>query len=125
MIADKRLNRHGTRDNGFATDSFALFGEATLKFLERFELSAGARYSMEERASYQRSLAGNSLFAAHYPAGIVLKDHYTDALRPDAIQNGRNLTNRLVVTGGTGTLADMSAFVDTPREVYLELAVKF
>lgn len=52
---------------------------------------------------------------------------------------GRNLTNKLVVTaandipfaGGTGTgttsgvLADMSAFVDNPREVYLELALKF
>lgn len=53
---------------------------------------------------------------------------------------GRNLTNKLVVTaandipfaGGTGTgtagtgvLADMSAFVDNPREVYLEVGFKF
>ncbi len=55
---------------------------------------------------------------------------------------GRNLTNKLVVTaandipfaGGTGTgsrtgapgvLADMSAFVDNPREIYVEVGVKF
>lgn len=53
---------------------------------------------------------------------------------------GRNLTNKLVVTaandipfaGGTGTgtagpgvLADMSAFVDNPREIYVELGFKF
>jgi outer membrane receptor protein involved in Fe transport len=53
---------------------------------------------------------------------------------------GRNLTNKLVVTaandipfaGGTGTgtagpgvLADMSAFVDNPREIYIEVGFKF
>lgn len=56
---------------------------------------------------------------------------------------GRNLTNKLVVTaandipstGGTGTgsqvagtpgvLADMSAFIDNPREVFIEAAFKF
>jgi outer membrane receptor protein involved in Fe transport len=53
---------------------------------------------------------------------------------------GRNLTDKLVVTaandipfaGGTGTgtagpgiLADMSAFVDNPREIYVEVGFKF
>lgn len=53
---------------------------------------------------------------------------------------GRNLSNKLVIgaandlpfTGGTGTgtagpgvLADMSAFIDNPREIFLELAFKF
>ena len=52
---------------------------------------------------------------------------------------GRNLTNKLVVTaandipfaGGTGTgtasgtVADMSAFVDNPREVFVEIGFKF
>ncbi|MCC2601975.1 TonB-dependent receptor [Sphingopyxis yananensis] len=53
---------------------------------------------------------------------------------------GRNLGNKYVVTGGsdipfaggtgtgtngTGVWADMSAFVDNPREVYLEASVKF
>ncbi len=53
---------------------------------------------------------------------------------------GRNLTNKLVVTaandipfaGGSGTgtagpgvLADMSAFVDNPREIYVEVGFKF
>jgi outer membrane receptor protein involved in Fe transport len=53
---------------------------------------------------------------------------------------GRNLTNKLVVTaandipfaGGTGggtngpgVTADMSSFVDNPREVFVELALKF
>ncbi len=52
---------------------------------------------------------------------------------------GRNLTNKLVVTaandipstGGTGTgtangiRSDMSAFVDNPREIYIEVGIKF
>ncbi|MGB3847726.1 MAG: TonB-dependent receptor [Sphingopyxis sp.] len=47
---------------------------------------------------------------------------------------GRNLTDKLVVTaandipfaGGTpGVLADMSAFVDNPREIYVEVGFKF
>lgn len=53
---------------------------------------------------------------------------------------GRNLTNKYVVTaandipfaggtgtGGTGTgvLADMSAFVENPREIFVEVALKF
>lgn len=53
---------------------------------------------------------------------------------------GRNLTNKLVVTsandipftGGTGTgtagpgvLADMSAFVENPREIYIEVGFKY
>ena len=53
---------------------------------------------------------------------------------------GRNLTNERVVaaandipfTGGTGTgtagpgvLADLSAFVDNPREIYVEIGLKF
>ncbi|MGV7121866.1 TonB-dependent receptor [Sphingopyxis sp. 550A] len=53
---------------------------------------------------------------------------------------GRNLGNKYVVTGGSdipfaggtgtgttgpGVLADMSAFVDNPREIYLEASVKF
>ena len=52
---------------------------------------------------------------------------------------GKNLTNELVVTsandipfaGGTGTgtttgvLADMSAFVENPREILVELSLKF
>ena len=88
--------------------------------------------------------------------------NFTDALRPDAIQDGyakidaalaiigpddrwtlsligRNLTNERVVTaandipfaGGTGTgtntgvLADMSAFIDNPREVFVQVAFRF
>ena len=52
---------------------------------------------------------------------------------------GRNLANKLVVltandipfTGGTGTgtavgvVSDMSAIVDNPRELFLELSLKF
>lgn len=53
---------------------------------------------------------------------------------------GRNLTNKYIVTGGSdipfaggtgtgtagpGVLADMSAFVDNPREIFVEASVKF
>lgn len=91
------------------------------------------------------------------------KYNFTDALRPDGVQDeffkidaglslngpgdrwnisliGRNLTNKLVVgaandlpfTGGTGggtagpgVTADMSAFVDNPREIFVEVGFKF
>lgn len=53
---------------------------------------------------------------------------------------GRNLTNKYIVTGGSdipfsggtgtgttgpGVLSDLSAFVDNPREIYIEASVKF
>ncbi len=66
------------RDNGFQTDAMSVFAEATLDLSEQFELSAGARYSLEARNSYQRSLAGNAAFAGTFPAGIVVTDRYRD-----------------------------------------------
>ena len=66
------------RDNGFQTDAMSVFAEATLDLSEQFELSAGARYSLEARNSYQRSLAGNAAFAGAFPAGIVVTDRYRD-----------------------------------------------
>ncbi len=66
------------RDNGFQTDVMSVFAEATLDLSEQFELSAGARYSLEARNSYQRSLAGNAAFAGAFPAGIVVTDRYRD-----------------------------------------------
>ncbi len=96
-------------------------------------------------------------------AGYTSSYNFSDALRPDAVQDefwkldtaialisaderwtlsliGRNLTDEYVVTagndipfaGGTGTgtagpgvLADMSAFVDNPREVFVEFSWRY
>lgn len=66
------------RDNGFQTDSMSVFAEGTLNLSEQFELSAGARYSLESRDSYQRSLAANAAFAAAFPGGIAVSDRYRD-----------------------------------------------
>ncbi len=121
------------------------------EFAARF----GASFDRVVTASGMRlKWSGDASYTSEY--------NFTDALRPDAIQDaftkidtsislvapderwtvsliGRNLTNELVVTaandipfaGGTGTgttsgvLADMSAFVDNHREVYLEFAWRF
>lgn len=66
------------RDNGFQTDSLSFFGEGTLE-LGQFELSAGARYSVEARDSYQRSLPAHIAFAGAFPGGISLTDRYRDS----------------------------------------------
>ena len=66
------------RDNGFQTDSMSGFAEATLNLSEQFEVSGGARYSLESRNSYQRSLPANVAFAASFPGGIELTDRYRD-----------------------------------------------
>lgn len=75
------------RDNGFNAKSFSLFGEATLNLSDQIELSGGARWSNEERLSYQRSLAANpvilaavapGVFLPAFPGGINLKDKFRD-----------------------------------------------
>ncbi len=78
---DPTTNTYTTfsRDNGFDTDSRSLFLQGTYNFSERWELSAGGRYSWEERDSYQRSLAAHSAFAAAFTGGLELKDSYDDS----------------------------------------------
>jgi outer membrane receptor protein involved in Fe transport len=66
------------RDNGFKTDALSLFAEGTLSLTEQLELSAGARFSLESRSSYQRSLPAHSLFAAGFPGGVAVRDRYND-----------------------------------------------
>ncbi|KAK0348799.1 hypothetical protein LTR94_035706, partial [Friedmanniomyces endolithicus] len=56
----------------------SVFVEGTLNLSEQFELSAGARYSLESRDSYQRSLPANAAFAAVFPGGIAVSDRYRD-----------------------------------------------
>ncbi len=66
------------RNNGFTSDSMSFFAEGTYTFAERWELAAGARYSVESRDSYQYSLPANSAFGAAFPGGISLNDNYND-----------------------------------------------
>ena len=73
------------RDNGFQTDSLSFFAEGTLKLGSQIEFSAGARYSVEGRNSYQRSLPAHIAFAGVFPGGISLTDRYrADNLSPQA-----------------------------------------
>lgn len=65
------------RDNGFDSDSMSFFLQGTLKF-GQFELAGGARYSVEARESYQRSLAAHPAFAGAFPGGIEINDKFND-----------------------------------------------
>lgn len=66
------------RDNGFDGESLSAFAEATYNFGEKWELAGGARWSREERDSYQRSLGAHVAFAAAFPAGVSLQDRFKD-----------------------------------------------
>lgn len=67
-----------SRDNGFQSDSFSVFGQATFDITSSLQLSGGGRYSFESRNSYQRSRQANSILSGAFPAGIVLNDRYRD-----------------------------------------------
>ena len=66
------------RDNGFKTDSLSFFAEGTLEITPQLELSAGARYSVESRDSFQRSLPGHIALAAGFPGNVFVDDRYRD-----------------------------------------------
>lgn len=66
------------RDNGFKSESFSVFAQASWAMGEQWELSGGGRFSKETRDSYQRSLAPHSMMAAAFPGGIELVDDYED-----------------------------------------------
>ena len=73
------------RDNGFNSDSLSFFAEGTFSLTSQLELSAGARYSVEARDSFQRSLPAHVFFAAAFPGGVALSDRYRDTdLSPQA-----------------------------------------
>ena len=73
------------RDNGFNSDSLSFFAEGTFNLTSQLELSAGARYSVEARDSFQRSLPAHIAFAGAFPGGIALSDRYRDTnLSPQA-----------------------------------------
>lgn len=65
------------RDNGFSSDSMSMFAEGSFEF-DKFELSAGARYSFESRDSFQRSLPAHSAFAAVFLPNVELTDRFRD-----------------------------------------------
>ncbi len=66
------------RDNGFEGQTVSAFVEGTYDISEQWEVSAGARWSREERDSYQESLPASSFFGAFFPAGIRFDDKYSD-----------------------------------------------
>jgi iron complex outermembrane recepter protein len=66
------------RDDGFDGNTYSAFAEGTYNFTDQWELSAGARWSREERDSYQRSLPAHSAFALAFPGNISLKDTFAD-----------------------------------------------
>lgn len=65
------------RDDGFSGTALSAFYEGTYAFTDQWELSGGARWSREERDSYQASLPASSFFAAAFPGGLRLDDSYS------------------------------------------------
>ena len=66
------------RDNGFEGTTTSIYAEATWDITDQWELAGGARWSREERDSYQRSLPGHIAFAAAFPGGLELTDDFSD-----------------------------------------------
>ncbi len=66
------------RDNGFEGTTTSLYAEATWDIAEKWELAGGARWSREERDSYQRSLPAHVAFAGAFPGGLALDDDFSD-----------------------------------------------
>ncbi len=66
------------RDDGFEAQSLSFFVEGTYALSENWEASVGARWSREERDSYQRSLPGHSAFAGFFPSGMEILDGYSE-----------------------------------------------
>lgn len=66
------------RDNGFEGQALSAFYEGTYEFTDQWEISAGARWSREERDSYQESLPASSFFAGFFPGGIRFDDSFSD-----------------------------------------------
>ncbi len=66
------------RDNGFEGTTTSLYAEATWDIAEKWELAGGARWSREERDSYQRSLPAHVAFAGAFPGGLALNDDFSD-----------------------------------------------
>ncbi len=66
------------RDNGFEGTTKSLFVEGTWDFADAWELAAGARWSQEERDSYQESLPAHIAFAGAFPGGLRLDDSFED-----------------------------------------------
>ena len=70
--------RSFSRDDGFTSDSLSFFAQGTLDLTSQLQLSAGARYSLEARNSYQISNPSHIALAAVFPGGLDLRDRYRD-----------------------------------------------
>lgn len=66
------------RDNGFEASTYSLFAEGSWAFMPQWEFAAGARWSRDERDSFQLSLPAHAAFAGAFPAGIRLDHSFSD-----------------------------------------------
>lgn len=66
------------RDNGIESETLSAFGEFTWDISPTLELSGGARWSRDERISFQQSLQAHAGAAATFPVGIRLDDDFSD-----------------------------------------------
>jgi outer membrane receptor protein involved in Fe transport len=68
-----------SRDNGFDAKSFSLFGQASWEIVPTLELSGGARWSSDQRDSYQQSRATAATAAnAAFPQNRRFDDNFDD-----------------------------------------------
>lgn len=68
-----------SRDNGFDAKSFSMFAQATWKIVPSLELSGGARWSSDQRDSYQQSRATAATAAnGAFPQNRRFDDNFDD-----------------------------------------------
>lgn len=73
------------RNAGFDGDSYSVFAEGTWNVLPTLELSGGARWTREEKDSYEQSLPAAAALAANFPGNIRLDDNYAEEnISPEA-----------------------------------------
>ncbi|NWG53016.1 MAG: TonB-dependent receptor [Hydrogenophilaceae bacterium] len=66
------------RDNGFDATTLSVFAEGVWDILPTLELSGGARWSRDERDSFQLSLPAHSALAGVFPPGRRFEDSFED-----------------------------------------------
>ncbi len=85
------------RNDGFDGKTYSLFFEGRWNIIPTLELSAGARWSREEKNSYQESLPASSYFAATFPQNIRLDDRYREEnVSPQATITWKPNTNLML-----------------------------
>ena len=68
-----------SRDNGFDGKTLSAFAEFSYEPMPELVLTGGARYSFDQKDSFQRALPGHSSFWAAFPPTYAVRDRYRES----------------------------------------------